>query len=338
MARVRQEDYAYATARIRVREMKLLPLSKLERLLDITDSADAMKILAEAGYSGENPANSKEDSNGIENLLSSELKKAYEFIDEIIPDPMVINIFKKRYDYLNAKLILKAEFLKIDVSNSLSDMGTMEIKKLLKIMADREFDEVSEIFSTAVFESCESFNKTGDPQIIDFILDNACYLEMMSDAKQSEDSVLIKIITMLTDTANIRIFIRSKLLNKSEEFIRRAWLKSGSFSEEEFEKIVNSDLDNLFLAINDKGYEKLSKKLIEVIDHEDGISEIEKILDDYITEYLKQRKYAIMGVEPVIGYLFLKETEIKNARMIITGVKNNVSREIIRERLRLGYA
>jgi vacuolar-type H+-ATPase subunit C/Vma6 len=59
MARIKEEGYAYATARIRVRESKLLPLSRLERLFDITDSADAIKILAEAGYSGHEPDSRK---------------------------------------------------------------------------------------------------------------------------------------------------------------------------------------------------------------------------------------------------------------------------------------
>ena len=137
-----------------------------------------------------------------------------------------------------------------------------------------------------VSDSCESFNKTGDPQIIDFILDNASYAEMIFDANKSEDSDLINLINMLTDTANIRIFIRSKLLNKSEDFIRKAWIKSGSFKEEILEEMVGSDFDKLFAVLKDIGYENLSPKLHESINNEDGISEVEKILDDFITQYL----------------------------------------------------
>lgn len=337
MARIKQEDYVYAIARIRVRETKLLTLSRLERLLDISDLAEATKFLVEAGYSAGN-SSGIEGMDDIEQLLTSELKSTYAFIEEIIPEQLVSDLFKKKYDYLNAKLILKAEFLKINVSDSLSDMGTIEPEKLLKIITDRKFDEVSEIFSKAVLDSCESFNKTGDPQTIDFILDNASYAEMISDAEESGDSDLISLVNLLIYTANIRIFIRSKFLNKSDDFIRRAWIKSGSFTEEILEKMVDSDFDKLFAVLKDTGYEKLSPKLKDAINHEDGITEVEKVLDDYISQYLRQSKYAIMGVEPVVGYLYFKETEIKNARMIITGVKNNVSRETIKERLRLGYA
>ncbi|NLE24821.1 MAG: V-type ATP synthase subunit C [Clostridiaceae bacterium] len=338
MARIKEEGYAYATARIRVRESRFLSLNRLERLFDITDSADAIKLLAEAGYSGENPNSGKEGTEDVEKLLSSELKKAYDFIEEIIPDPLVINLFKKRYDYLNAKLILKAEFLKIDVKETLSGMGTIEPAKLLKLMTDRKFENVSEIFSQAILAGEEAFNKTGDPQLIDFILDNASYAEMMADAEKSEDPVLIKLINMLIDSANIRIFIRSKLLKKPVDFIRKAWIKSGSFKAEIFEEMVNEGPDKLFSVLKDIGYDKLATKLNMAVNNEDGISEVEKILDDFITLYLKESKYDVMGVAPVMGYLFFKETEIKNARLIITGVKNKISRETIKERLRLGYA
>ncbi|MGI6086017.1 MAG: V-type ATP synthase subunit C [Acetivibrionales bacterium] len=338
MARIKEEGYAYATARIRVRETKLLSTSRLERLFDIIDSADAIKFLTEAGYSGETPDDGKEGTEDVEKLLSSELKKAYEFIEEILPDPLVINLFKKKFDYLNAKLMLKAGFLKIDVTDALSDMGVIEPVKLQKLIIEKKFDEVPEIFGKAILNAEESFNKTGDPQIIDFILDNACYAEMMDDAVNSQDPALIKLVNMLIDTANIRIFIRSKLLNKAEDFIRKAWIKSGSFNEEMFEEILSLGLDKLFDVLKDIGYEKLVTRLIKVVNNENGISEIEKILDDFITLYLKESKFVVMGIEPVIGYLFFKETEIKNARLIITGVKNKISRETIKERLRLGYA
>jgi V/A-type H+-transporting ATPase subunit C len=338
MAKIKEEGYAYATARIRARETKLLPISRLERLFEITDTVDTIKFLTEAGYSGETPNNGREGTEDVEKLLTSELKKAYEFIEEIVPDPLVINLLKKKFDYLNAKLILKAVYLKIDVTRELSDLGTIEPIKLQKLINERKFDEVTEIFGKAILNGEESFNKTGDPQIIDFILDNACYLEMLDDAEKSQEPALVKLVNVLIDTANIRIFIRSKLLNKDEDFIRKAWIKSGSFNEQMFEEMLKSGLDKLFVVLKDIGYEKLATRLYKVVNNENGISEVEKILDDFITLYLKESKYMVMGIEPVIGYLFFKETEIKNARLIITGMKNKISRETIKERLRLGYA
>jgi V/A-type H+-transporting ATPase subunit C len=338
MARVKQEDYAYATARIRAREPKLLSRSRLERLFEIKDYSDAVRIMVESGYSNEQADSRKSGAENLDDILSAELAKTYDLICEMIPDPQVLNLFRKRYDYLNAKLILKAEALKLEVRETLSELGTIEPGKLLKSISGRKLSDLPEIFSEAITESLEVFNASGDPQMIDFIMDKASLRDMAEDAIASEDPFLIKLVDMLIDTANLRILIRSKLLNKPDDFIKKAWISGGSFSNKLFEEMENKGLNNLFDVLKSLGQERLAADLSEAIGQFDGISEIEKILDDYITHLLKQGKFVTMGIEPVIGYLFFKETEIKNARLIITGVMNKIPRETIKERLRLGYA
>lgn len=338
MARVKQEDYAYATARIRAREQKLLSRNRLERLFEMKDYSDAVKIMVEAGYGNEQIDNRKSGVENLESILSTELLKTYDLIGEMIPDPVVLNLFRKKYDYLNAKLILKGEVLKVDVSKSLSRLGTIESAKLLKLIHGRNLKDLPEIFREAIFAALDSFNVSGDPQMIDFIMDKANYRDMTEEAKASEDKFLIKLVDMFVDTANLRILIRSKLLSKPDDFIKKAWISGGSFSGKLYEEMENKGLDKLFEVLKNLGQEKLASSLAGAIGSPDGISEVEKILDDYITILLGQGKFVTMGIEPVIGYLFFKETEIKNARLIITGVMNKISRETIKERLRLGYA
>lgn len=338
MARVKQEDYAYATARIRAREIKLLSRNRLERLFEMKDYSDAVKIMVEAGYGNEQIDNRKSGAENLESILSSELLKTYDLIGEMIPDPMVLNLFKKRYDYLNAKLIIKAEALKVDVSKSLTKLGNIDPVKLLKLISVRKLNDLPEIFREAITAGLDEFNISGDPQMIDFIMDKANYSDMSEDAKKSEDTFLIKLVDMLVDIANLRILIRSKLLTKPDEFIKRAWISGGSFSAKLYEEMENKGLDKLFETLKNLDQAKLASDLSEAIGKPDGISEVEKVLDDFIILLLRQGRFVTMGIEPVIGYLYFKETEIKNARLIITGVMNRISRETIRERLRLGYA
>lgn len=338
MARVKQEDYAYATARIRAREPKLLSRSKLERLFEIKDYSDAVKMMIESGYDSEQADSRKSGADNLDDILSAELAKTYDLIAEMIPDPLVLDMFRKRYDYLNAKLILKAEALKQEVGETLSGLGTIDPSKLLKLITGRKLSDLPDLFREAILESLEEFNASGDPQMIDFVMDKACLRDMAGDAKASEDPFLVSLADMLIDTANLRILIRSRLLDKPGDFIRKAWISGGNFSGKLFEEMESKELDKLFEVLKNLGQERLAADLAEAIGKIDGISEVEKILDDYIIHFLKQSKFVIMGIEPVIGYLFFKETEIKNARLIITGVMNKIPKEIIRERLRLGYA
>ena len=45
----------------------------------------------------------------------------------------------------------------------------------------------------------------------------------------------------------------------------------------------------------------------------------------------------VLGIEPVVGYLQAKETEVMNLRMILTGKISGMDDALIRERLRDTY-
>lgn len=49
---------------------------------------------------------------------------------------------------------------------------------------------------------------------------------------------------------------------------------------------------------------------------------------------MRDAKIIPFGVEPVIAYIYAKETEIKIIRIIMVGKLNNIAAEVIRERLR----
>lgn len=63
----------------------------------------------------------------------------------------------------------------------------------------------------------------------------------------------------------------------------------------------------------------------------------EKKLDDYLMDKIKLFKINPFGMESILGFLYAKETEIKNIRIILAGKINNIENNMILERLREGY-
>ena len=51
-------------------------------------------------------------------------------------------------------------------------------------------------------------------------------------------------------------------------------------------------------------------------------------------EKMKSAKMISFGGEPLLAYIYAKETEIKVIRIIMVGKLNNINGEVIRERLR----
>jgi V/A-type H+-transporting ATPase subunit C len=52
---------------------------------------------------------------------------------------------------------------------------------------------------------------------------------------------------------------------------------------------------------------------------------------------IRDAKYVTFGPEPILAYIYAKESEIKNLRIIMVGKINNIPSEVIRERLREVY-
>ena len=74
MGRIREEDYAYATARVRAVEVRLMDDNKINRLLNMTDPQDAVKFLLESGYGADHTDSEKKAAENIEVLFDYELK------------------------------------------------------------------------------------------------------------------------------------------------------------------------------------------------------------------------------------------------------------------------
>ena len=81
-------------------------------------------------------------------------------------------------------------------------------------------------------------------------------------------------------------------------------------------------------------YGEMIKLGIEDFTKSGSVNELERLVDNYIMNMMKEAKYIPFGVEPLLAYIYAKETEIKIVRIIMVGKLNNISGEVIRERLR----
>lgn len=74
-----------------------------------------------------------------------------------------------------------------------------------------------------------------------------------------------------------------------------------------------------------------------LVQNEGKYTLLEKLCDDMRMKYVKDARYVSFGIEPVCGFLIAKESEIKNLRMILTGMLAGTAKEVTKERLREAY-
>ena len=334
MAKIKDTDYLFSTARVRSVEKNMLTRERAEKMIDAKTTEDALRVLDDINYGYGNEAIA---SNNYEEVLTEEHKKTYDFITSIAPELEYFNMFLFPYDYHNLKVIMKAEYLGIDASDTLVDTGSIDLKVLKYSVKERDFSAFTENMENALKEIIETFPKTNDPQIIDIIFDKYCYNEMLKSAEETKSDFIIDYVRMQIDAINLKTYVRLKKMNKSWDFFTKVFLHGGKIHEQVFIKSFDEPFEKFAEQLSAYGFKELFLEGTESLTETGMFTTLEKLLDNKIIEHIKNAKYIPFGIEPLAGYLIAKDNEIKIARIILAGKLAGISPELIRERLRETY-
>lgn len=317
--------YAYSVARIRVAELNMLSKSRLERMLDSTRVSDAVRVLHEAGYP---------ENDDYESMLREEAAKLYAYLKEISPEPQIFDIFAYRYDSHNIKVLLKAELSEADYEGLLADNGVIDKNTLSVLVHERNLGSMPREFSEAINKSLDTYARTKDPQIIDILVDGAYYRLYLRMAEATGSQFLVQLASKVIDIANISAYIRVKSKMEDLDLLSRVLIPGGTIKTKEYLESFSKEIEGFSEVLKGTGYGSL---LDILTDASGSVTEFEKACDNYIMDFIRKFRHKAFGLEPLIGYMLGKETDIKNARIILVGKVNRISNDIIRERLRNGY-
>ncbi len=334
MAKIKDTDYLFSTARVRSVEKNMLTREIAEKMIDAKTIEDSLKVLGNINYGF---GDEYIDSNSYEKLLADEHKKAYDFITSMAPELDYFKMFLYPYDYHNLKVIMKSEYSGVDESDMLVDTGSIDLKMLKFSVNERNFSKLTENMESALNEIIEDFPKTNDPQMIDIILDKYCYNDMLKAAEETKSDFIIDYVKMQIDAINIKTYVRLKNMSKSWDFFTRVYMHGGNIGEQIFIKNYDDPLEKFAEHLFVYGFKEIFLEGIDALTETGKFTTLEKLLDNKVIEHIKNAKYIPFGIEPLAGYLIAKDNEIKIARIILAGKLAGISPELIRERLRETY-
>ncbi len=316
---------------VRAREPRLLTNEKAERMLDAATFEDAAKLLTDCGYTDMSQMKPAE----IEESLAEHRDAIFAELGKYSPDTRLVDVFKLKYDYHNAKTILKAEAMGQDAERLLSDSGRIPGKKLMELYNEDKRIEMPEKLGAAMSEAKSLLARTGNPQMADFVLDRAYFDELKENADALESPFLMGYAEMLIDSTNLKSAVRTMRMGKGQDFLREVLIPGGSVS---VDKLANaSDKDSLASLYAHSELEKAAALGGEALEGA-GMTQFELACDNAVNSYLKGAKLICYGCEPILAYMAAVEGEITAIRMILTGRLAGVAPQVIRERLRDLYA
>ena len=143
---INKEDYLYISSLLRAREPRMLSRDKAERMLDAPNFEDAAKMLTDSGYEDMSQMSVKQ----IETALSDRRAAVFHELETLIPNTAALDLFRLKYDYHNAKVLVKSEAMHRNDASLLSSSGRVAPETVQKrFQEDRLRDLPGELGSAA---------------------------------------------------------------------------------------------------------------------------------------------------------------------------------------------
>lgn len=326
-----REKYLFLSAHLRAREARMLTSEKAERVLDAVSFDEAARQLCECGY---------EDMSGmsvneIYAALNARREAVFEDITKMLPDKEIADIFRIKYDYHNAKVLIKSEAMNTEREDLFSSSGRMSPETMKTAYFEEKFSGWPKTMADAMMEAKRTLNRSENPQLADFILDKACYEEMTALAKALGSKYITGYVKTLIDCANLKSAVRCLRMNKNAEFLGNALIKGGSVDADRIAAANSPEALSALFSVT--AFADAAAKGAEAV--EGGrMTAFELACDNAVMRCLKDAKLVSFGEAPVVAYLAAFEVELTAVRMILTGLKSGIPTDTIRERLRDFYA
>lgn len=334
--------YGFPLGRVRVREGRLLPLQRLERLVDAADFVEQRRILAETDY--DELFAHVETAEAVEDALDLALEGAYDFMEESrLPEP-VIEFFRVRYDFLNLRMLLKHRIAGAPKPERWSSHGSVlpaVFEAAAKTAGADWLDGFPARLATTAQDVVESAtggeHRSAEAAAIDVALDRALYLRIHDVTRAEGSGWFVGVGRVMIDMANARIALRARRFGKDREWLETALIPDGGVSTNRIaaaQAPIDEIADEVHAALLGEPAEQLAQLLEDLADP----ATTDIAADNVVLRMARRGRLVATGVEPIASYMLAVENEIALLRIVLLGKLANLPNEAIHERVRELYA
>lgn len=330
MSNVTNTNYLFLTAYIRAREGKLLTRERLERMVEAPDFGEAARVLTECGYPELGGASDQQIEESFYARRAAFLKE----MEQFCPEKELVDAFRLKYDYHNAKTLVKAEGAGVEADTVLSRSGRVPPTVLREAFVEDSWRRVPAPLAAAIREAKTALARTTNPQISDIILDKAYFAELMTLTKKLSDDFYTGYVRLSIDVANLRSAVRCLRGRMDEGVLRAALIPDGNVSVGRIlKRVYNESVAAVFSERALARAAELGQQAMEGA----PLAAFERECDNVLTRYLAAAKMTSCGGDVAVAYLASLEGEIVAVRMVLLGKRSGLSPEKLRERLRDCY-
>lgn len=262
----------------------------------------------------------------IERTLQLNLGNKFGKLLAIAPHDLrlLIALYLKRYDFYNIKTIMRAKFSRMepeDAKRYLSPVSVENKQYFEKLMS---LKTVEEVFSSLDFleekdmrAALEHFKSENSLVLMENMLDKHYFNFVFSQLRYltNEGRLYKRFLLDELDVFNIKLLMRLKAEKMPEQSIRDLIFSYGTIKKETVDKMLKSDFEGMMKELEATDFREIAEKYGR---NTASFTDIEIDLDRFLLQQSKKliRQHP-MSVDVILGYMFLKDLEVKNLARII---------------------
>ena len=345
-------DYGYANARIRGMRSRLLERSFLDRLIEEPNVNRLVQDLSETEYGPdlEETLIHGLDATNVDVALTGNMVRTFQKILGFLnPEAeYLVTTLLGRWDIFNVKTILRAKHMHLPVEElktGLLPAGQLSPVDLDYLSAAEDVRAVVDIAATwnlpmagALREGHAEFMRTGELASLELALDR--YYTQWARERLSRRGANVrmaqKVLAMQVDVSNLVMVLRLQHANVESVDVGRFYLEGGAhITPELYETLAQmSDVDEVLDRLRGTPYGRALDDVSMMYLEQNTISVFERALEDlFVRRTLGIAKGDPLGIGVAISYLWAKQNEVTNLRIIVKGKSVGMPQDRVRKEL-----
>ena len=322
---MRDADYIYAVASIRVKEKSLLTDSDVQSMIGMKSENEVLSYLTEKGW-GDSSLNSD-----METVLAAEEENQMKLLKNLGVGSEITDVLFIQELYHNLKAAIKEVYSGLDDGQAFYEHEKYGKEQMLSIIREKDFEKLPADMQKLADEALDLMLTTRDGQKLDIMIDRACLDATEKAAVTSKDKFISEYAEVKVVIADIKIAVRAADTKRPLQMIEDALAPNSTFDVKRLATAAATGRDAVYEFLNNAGFQDAVEAL------KDSFSAFEKWCDDYIMSMIMGQKSNIQSSGPIVAFFLAKQNEIRMARIIMTAKANGFSNEAISERVRKMY-
>jgi len=338
--------YPYTYVRTQVMKSLLFKKDDYDKMLKMGFNEIA-KFMQESNYKKEINELATEHSGAdlLEIALNRNLSYSFKKLIRISTGglSLLIKEYTIRKDIDDIKTILRGKFTCADeklIINSITAAGTLSLEHLTSLLKKDSIEEILKNNKIMAFEllkdGLNEYNEKKTLVGIENAFDKFYYYHLIKFSRflPKQGALFREFLQKEVEILNILTLLRLKKIKFDKEAIKKFIIPSGYKSTKLMTLADVDDLEELSRALEKTEYKDVIKKGFEEFKEKGSLITLETDLYKYL---LKQAIMLLhlhpLSVDVILGYMFAKDIEIRNLKIIVKGKQLGLSEEFIEGQL-----